>query len=396
MASRDVVRVLVVDDDPAYQHLCKRYLSKHDKINYEVVAVSSAAEAYEECRRSSFDCILIDYVLPDLMGTQVIQNLGVESSMELPPTIVMTAGNGQLAATEAVRVGATDFLSKGVVSAESLSRAINNAVEKGRLKRFVTERGQQLQAANKQLQTKNDEIQRFYQSVSHEVKTPLAAAREFVAIVLDGVAGPVTAEQKEILHHALESCDQITSHFNDLVEMTRLDAAKIKMKRSVGSIESVVTRCLASMSSAVKAKELELISEIETPLPLLYIDSNRVIQVLSNLIGNAIKYTDPGGRITVEISHRSKERVVQIAVRDTGCGIPEKDLPQVFERLYQVGDTGDDLMGAGLGLGLTIAKEIVALHDGKIWAESEHGEGSTFAFTLPVARSNIDEPEIYE
>lgn len=395
-SGNEVVRVLVVDDDPAYRHLCKRYLSRNDETTYEVVTVANAADAYEQCEKSDFDCILIDYVLPDLMGTQVIRNLGLRMPKEIPPTIIMTAGSGEIAATDAVRAGATDFLSKGVVSAESLARAINNAVEKGRLKQSVNKHGRDLQDANKQLQAKNDEIQRFYQSVSHEVKTPLAAAREFVAIVLDGVAGPVTDEQKEILQYALESCDQITSHFNDLVEMTRLDAAKITMKKTLGSLDSVVTRCLASMASAVKAKELNLITEIETPLPMLHIDSNRVIQVLSNLLGNAIKYTDPGGQITLDISHRTSKRAVQISVTDTGCGIPEKDLPQVFGRLYQVGNTGDELMGAGLGLGLTIAKEIVALHDGEIWAESELGTGSSFVFSLPVAQSIFSEPEIHQ
>ncbi|HNP63402.1 MAG TPA: hybrid sensor histidine kinase/response regulator [Woeseiaceae bacterium] len=392
----DVVRVLVVDDDPAYQHLCKRYLSRHAKTTYEVVAVANGAAAHEQCKASEFDCILIDYVLPDLMGTQFIDGLELDESKEIPPTIVMTAGSGEIAATEAVRAGATDFLSKSVVSAESLARAIDNAVEKGRLKQAVNKHGRELQVANRKLQSKNDEIQRFYQSVSHEVKTPLAAAREFVALVYDGVAGPVTEEQKEILNHALESCDQISSHFNDLVEMTRLDAAKITMKKKLGSLENVVTRCVASMSSAVQAKDLKLITEIETPLPMLHIDSNRVIQVLSNLLGNAVKYTDPGGQITVDISHRAAEHVVQISVEDSGCGIPEKDLPQIFERLYQVENTGDEFMGAGLGLGLTIAREIVVLHGGEIWATSKQGDGSTFAFTLPVAESIFDVSECYE
>ena len=388
------VRVLVVDDDPAYQHLCKRYLAKNPNTKYDVVVAANATEAYEKCRDTEFDCVLVDYVLPDEMGTRLVETLGAAERDYVPPMIIMTAGSGEVAATEAVRAGATDFFSKRVVSAESLARAINNAVEKGRLRRSVEERGRDLQALNRQLQAKNDEIQRFYQSVSHEVKTPLAAAREFVALVFDGIAGPVNDEQKEILHHALDSCDQISSHFNDLIEMTRLDAAKVTMDKSLGDLESVVTRCLAAIASALKAKQLHLQTDIETSLPLLYLDANRVIQVLSNLLGNAIKYTDAGGQITLTISHRRRERAVRISVADTGRGIPEKDLPYVFERLYQVDNTGDEFMGAGLGLGLTIAKEIVTLHGGRIWVESNQGNGSVFSFDLPVAQSILSDSEI--
>ena len=392
-ASAAVVRILLIDDDPAYLHLCQRYLSRQTSQKYEVVAVSTAAAAFETFSEQEFDCLLIDYALPDLSGTQVIRTLQETLTDSPPPTIILTAGGGEAAAAEAVRAGASDFLSKRLVSSASLVRAINNAVEKGRLKTSIEARSSELQSANEQLKQKNEEIQRFYQSVSHEVKTPLAAAREFIAITLDGVAGPVTEKQKETLSHALDSCDQITAHFNDLIEMTRLDAAKIPLKKQVGSLESVVTRSLAAISSAVEAKSIYLRRQIASPLPLVLIDGNRVIQVLSNLLANAIKYTEPNGTITLSVTHAVDDGCVEIAVADTGCGITEDDLPHVFDRLYQVEHGGDELMGAGLGLGLSIAKEIVELHGGRIWAESTFRKGSRFVFQLPVARSIYDESE---
>ena len=389
----DAIRVLLIDDDPAYRHLCERYLSKNADSRFELVSVPNASAGIAECQEESFDCLLIDYTLPDVSGTQVFRTLSSILSELTPPAIILTADGGEDAAAEAVRAGAADYMPKRTVSAQSLSRAICNAVEKSRLKSSAETRRRDLQRANEELQSKNDEIQRFYHGVSHEVKTPLAAAREFIAIVLDGIAGPVTQQQTEMLTHALDSCDQITSHFNDLVEMTRLEAEKITMKKKVGSLEGVVTRCLASMAAAVEAKNISLEKHIESPLPLVLIDGNRVIQVLSNLLGNAVKYTDPNGKITLSISHSTADGYIHIAVADTGCGIGDDALPHVFERLFQVENGGDELMGAGLGLGLSIAKEIVALHDGDIWAESVLGEGSTFAFRLPVARSIFDDSE---
>lgn len=387
------IRVLLIDDDPAYRHLCQRYLSRAPLNDFVLTTVADPSSAIAICREQTFDCLLIDYSLPNLTGTQVFKTLDQTISDFTPPAIILTADGGEEAAASAIRAGAADFMPKRTISSESLSRSIRNAVEKWQLKKAADTRARDLRCANQKLQSKNDQIQRFYHGVSHEVKTPLTAAREFIAIVLDGLAGPVTEQQEEVLTHALESCDQITSHFDDLIEMTRLDANKIVMNKAVGSLEKVVARSLASITGAVEAKSIYFRKKIDSPLPLVYIDGNRVIQVLSNLLGNAVKFTEPNGTITLSISHDTADGFVEIAVSDTGCGIAPKDRPQVFDRLFQVDDSGDVLSGAGLGLGLSIAKEIVQLHGGSIWVDSVFGSGSTFTFRLPVARSIFEKME---
>jgi signal transduction histidine kinase len=391
--SAEPVRILLIDDDPSFRHLCRRFLARNKTVNFELVVAHDASSGLLACESQQFDCLLIDYTLPDLSGTQAFRSIGSILTEFVPPAIILTADGGEAAAAEAVRAGAADFLSKRAVSGPSLSRAITNAITKSQLKKSMESRSRELEAANEQLQSKNAEIQRFYHTISHEVKTPLAATREFIAIVLDGIAGPTTDQQQEMLTHAIDSCDQITSHFNDLVEMTRLDANKIEMKKQLGSLENVVTRCLASIASVIEAKNITLINEIESPLPLVFIDGNRVIQVLSNLLGNAVKYTNASGTIKLSIAHDTASAHISVSVSDTGCGISDKDLPHVFKRLYQVENGGDELMGAGLGLGLSIAKEIVALHGGDIWVESKLGEGSTFGFRLPVANSIFENSE---
>lgn len=386
----EVIRVLLIDDDPAYRHLCQRYLSKPDGPAIELECAANASEGILQCQTQHFDCLLIDYTLPETSGTQMYMTLAGMLNQFAPPAIILTADGGQAAATEAVRAGASDFIPKHSVSAKLLSTAILKVVETNKLKRSVEKRSVALQSVNEKLRAKNDQIQRFYQGVSHEVKTPLAAAREFIAIVVDGIAGEVNEQQAEVLTHALDSCDQIAAHFNDLIEMTRLDSEKVTMNRKVGSLNGAVLRSVASVTSAVEAKCITLRQEIESPLPLVLIDTNRIIQVLANLLGNAVKYTQPGGEITLTVKSDIDSSSLRISVTDTGCGIAEENLPQVFERLFQVENGGDEMMGAGLGLGLSIAKEIVSLHDGKIWAESTLGEGSTFAFELPIAKSIFD------
>lgn len=380
------LRILLLDDDPAYSHLCQRYLSRDGLRDYDVVAAASAAEGIEACLSQSFDCLLVDYCLPDITGAEILKTLRDKMGSGMPPAIVMSAMGGQAAASEAVRAGAIDFLQKGVVSSECLARSISNAVEKGELKRSIDERTTELLDANIQLQSRNEEIQRFYQSISHEVKTPLAAAREFIAIVLDGITGEVNEEQKEMLVYARESCDQLAEHFNDLVDMTQLEAGKASLNKQWVSLDGLIKRCLASMKAAFEFKEIEFIGAIPDDLPLALVDGNRFVQVISNLVGNAIKYTPRGGEVRLSVELDEASQVATISVADSGCGIKKSDLVRIFDRLYQVKPREESEIeaGLGLGLGLSIAKELVELHHGEIWAESEERQGSTFVVRLPI------------
>lgn len=384
----EVMSVLIIEDDPSYRRLCQKYLSKDTQQRYEVVEVGSAADGIAECSRRKYDCLLVDYSLPDLTGVEVVRELTQSLGEAAPPCIILTADGGTVAAAEALRVGAADFLPKRYLSTNPLSRSISNAVEKGRLKQSIAERTKALEVANDALKSRNDEIQRFYQNISHEVKTPLAAAREFIAIVLDGIVGPVTDDQQEMLNYAVESCDQITGHFNDLIDMTRLESKKFVLKQQIASLNAVAIRCLAATKSACQEKNISLYSEYDDSLPLMRLDRNRVIQVISNLLGNAIKFTPENGMVTLSIHYYADESSVDIVVNDTGCGIAEEHLPNIFDRLYQVENAHDEFTGAGLGLGLSIAKEIVALHDGKMCVESVVGEGTTFTVRLPVESCN--------
>jgi len=384
------VRVLVIDDDPLCMSLCKRYLSRPGRYEFDVSSAPSGEEAIRRLATEDFDCLLVDYYLPDLTGTQVLQRIQTDAKDDAPPAIILTANGGEKAAISAVRSGATDFLPKRALSVGSLTRAITNAVDNSRLQQSIAARSRELKVANEKLQFRNEEISNFYQSVSHEVKTPLAAVREFIAIVRDGIVGPVTGEQMEILDHALDGCDQITSHFNELVEMTRLAARKISINRTETELSSVIIQCRAGVANAISAKTLTLETSIDDSVPSVFVDRNRINQVVSNLLGNAIKYTNPGGRISVAVTYDERADVARIVVADTGCGIAAEHLDRIYERLYQVDGIGDESMGAGLGLGLSITKEIVALHGGAINVESTLGEGSTFTVLIPREDTGLE------
>ncbi len=250
-----------------------------------------------------------------------------------------------------------------------------------------------LQQTHQDLLRRNEEIQRFYHTLSHELKTPLTSAREFVSLVNDGLAGQVNPTQKEYLGIALDSCDQMRVCLNDLLDATRLDTGKLRIDVAPVSLGSLVQRLATTFSPAAAENKVRLVCEVEPDLPEVPCDANRITQVVGNLITNAIKFSPAKSTIQLHVATAPAEPdFVQVSVRDHGRGIEADRRDQIFDRLYQVQD-GDAAAGKGIGLGLYICREIVQLHGGRIWVESESGRGSTFRFVLPkqtmVQRWNV-------
>lgn len=382
-ACDDTIRLLIVDDDGAFRRLCREYLRHQPDVRYEITEASTGIEASTSFDPSSFDCVLVDYRLPDTSGTGLMRALQSEERASVP-MIMLTAVGSEDIAMEAVHSGAADYMPKHRVSEKSLHRAISYVVEKDRLRRSVRERTEKLQRANEELRRKNDQIRRFYHTVSHEIKTPLTAAREFIALIAEGVMGEVSDRQRETLEHAIQSCDQIAAHFNDLIESTRLETGKLRIDRAPRDLGTLIRQSVMSIKAMLDEKELVLEQDIPAELPQVDVDGSRIVQVLSNLLGNAVKYTDSGGLVEIRAHYDSADHRVWVSVRDTGCGIPAEHLPRIFERLYQVDERSHASTHAGLGLGLSIAQEIVGLHGSELSVDSEVGSGTTFRFSLPA------------
>lgn len=234
---------------------------------------------------------------------------------------------------------------------------------------------------NRDLLSKNQEIQNFYHTLSHELKTPLTSAREFVAIILDGLAGDTNPTQREYLHIVLESCNQLRVCINDLLDATRLETGKLSIELKPAALDELLERAVTTLQSRAAGKDLALHCDCAPGLPEILIDEHRITQVITNLLNNAVKFTRTGGSITVSAGVVGD--VVEVSVRDTGSGIPADQIEHIFDRLYQV-KNGDATTEQGVGLGLYICRELVRLHGGDIRVASAPGRGSTFTFTLPL------------
>ncbi len=224
----------------------------------------------------------------------------------------------------------------------------------------------------------------FISTVSHELRTPLVAMRHALSILVDQVAGPVPDEQKRFLEIVQRNLDRLNILINDLLDLSKLEAKKMQLRLETGPIDPVIHNTCESLEIWAKSKGITIQKRVPEGLPQVVFDPSRISQVLTNLIGNAIKFTPKQGRVIVEAKRRADEEVIEVTVQDTGIGIAKEDLPKLFNKFQQVGERMASDIG-GTGLGLAIAKEIIDLHRGRIWAESEAKQGARFIFTVPTA-----------
>jgi PAS domain S-box-containing protein len=220
--------------------------------------------------------------------------------------------------------------------------------------------------------------------VSHELRTPLAAIYLFTTNVLDGLLGDLAPDQHEHLTFALNNINQLKSMVGDLLEITRVETHKLTVESQHLSPAKVIAEVLGTCRANAAGKNISLRSEVAPGLPSLWADPARVRQILTNLIDNGIKFTPENGSVTVECRPFAQDNdFLCLSVSDTGCGISPENCDIVFDRLAQVKSTIRSSR-SGLGLGLFISRELVTRHGGRIWLESQPGQGSTFFFTLPV------------
>ena len=221
----------------------------------------------------------------------------------------------------------------------------------------------------------------FVSNVSHELRTPLTAIKGSVDNMLDGLTGDLNEKQNRYLVRVKSNADRLARLINDLLDLSRIEAG-IKLKRTNLSLPTVAREVVESLGSVAAEKLISF--EIECPDVNLtaWADPDRIVEVLTNLIGNAIKFTPTNGKVTLCLK-RSGNEWVKISVADTGPGIPSDEANRIFDKFYQVTQP-EKQKAMGTGLGLSITKALVEMHGGKIWLESEVGKGSIFSFILPA------------
>jgi NtrC-family two-component system sensor histidine kinase KinB len=223
-------------------------------------------------------------------------------------------------------------------------------------------------------------------TVAHEFRTPLTSLRMAVHLCTEQVAGPLTEKQAELLYAAREDCDRLQGMVDDFLDLSRIESGRVELYPVPTEVANLITAAIEEHKGDADGKDIKLTPELGLPQTSVLADRVRIGHVFSNLIGNALRYTANGGSITVGAVAANGS--VRFTVTDTGSGIPKEYQERIFEKFFQVPNSGPK----GTGLGLYIAKEIVRAHGGEIGVESEPGKGSMFWFTLPAASTSAQRP----
>lgn len=302
------------------------------------------------------------------------------------------------------KVGQGDLDAKILISSRDelgeFSRRFNEMTEKLKvstaslesLNREVAERKKAEAVAAESIRMR----ERFVSTASHELRTPLSAIKEGIGIVLDGSAGMLNDDQREFLDLAERNVERLARLINDLLDFAKLKTGKMTLRMENGDLGSVAEEVAKANISLASSKGLYVKADVQEGLPALRFDRDKITQIITNLVNNAIKFTQSGG---VTISVRSSGNDLLVSVDDTGKGIHSEDIPKLFVEFKQLENDATRKAG-GTGLGLAICKKLVERHGGKIWAEAEYGKGSSFKFTLPVKEKDtvlvVDDEEAFQ
>ena len=230
-----------------------------------------------------------------------------------------------------------------------------------------------------------DEMKKdFISHVSHTLRTPLTAMKEASSMLLEGTYADIPAKQHELLAITQKECERLINSVNRILDLSRMEAKMMDYRLKHVPLFPVIQQTVLKLAPIARRKKIDLELKPSPNLPPVKMDEERIAQLMENLIDNALKFTAPGGKVVIEADLKNTgTRLIKVRVSDSGCGIPEENLEQIFDRFKRI-DHGRETT-RGTGLGLSISKYIITDHGGKIWAQSKSEQGSTFIFTLPVA-----------
>ena len=376
------IQVLFIDDEESIIDGVQRLFMREP---YGIFATTSPEKAREALAKEKIKVVVSDYRMPEISGVKFLRE--VKEKYPDRVKILFTGYTDFSAAEEAINVGEVyRFISKPWKTAELLS-TIRQCIEHYDLVAHAKAHEEELEVTNKKLKAMYEIQKEFTSTVSHELRTPLASIKMGIDLVIKKMLGEINKEQEDALSHVKLNVDRLKRLIDDILDLTKMESGKLQMNLIMNDIHHIIQEVAESQKDVAQSRGLYLKMELDDKIPKIVFDSDRIVQVLNNLVSNAIKFTKQGG-IAIKTQDKSQENHIIVSIKDTGKGIAEADIQKLFQKFQQIESAHDNEEG-GTGLGLAICKEIISRHGGKIWAESKPGEGTTFNFILPLQERRI-------
>ena len=369
--------LLVVDDDAENRDVLSRRLTRQ---GHEVRTASSGLNALQLLAETPFDLVLLDIMMPDMDGYEVLGRIKSDRRMQHVPVIMISAIDEVQSVVRCIEAGAEDYLAKPF-DPTLLKARIGASLEKKRGRDRETVLYEQLQQNYKRLLEVEKLRDDMRNMIVHDLRTPLTSV--IVGMEMVEGQGPLTPMQREVMNIATSGGRTLLAMINDLLDIEKMESGAIELHYEPLSAAQLVAAAVEQVASLAALERTAIVTSIDPELPLFDGDANKLSRTLVNLIANAIKFTQAG---TVTITAAREGELVRFAVRDTGAGIPAEAFERIFEKFRQL----DAHPRVGTGLGLAFCKLAVEAHGGRIQVESTPGAGSTFSFAIPLAAPRLD------
>ena len=393
------MKILIIEDNPADAHMLARLLGKlslwiietHICLEEDHLEQCSCLASYQP------SLVFVDYLLGATTGMDIIQ----KNVRQYPETafIVLTGQGDEGIASQAMRAGALDYLVKDELSLSVLERTLRYVTERKKqahelrlyrenLERLVEERTKELSAAKELAERANQTKSEFLANISHELRTPMHAILSFSNMGMKKNTGD--ARLDHYFARIAANGERLMKLLDNLLDLSRLEAGQMAFQLKETQMESILIASVMTLRSPLQKKKIRLETMVTPDMPPMMVDRVCLRQLVTHLLGNAIRFSPEGGLINVELTMAMANTVARFTVRDQGLGIPENELNQVFDRFTQSSRTRSS--AGGTGLGLAICRKIVTAHDGRITAANHAEGGAIFTVDLPIQKVTVHSP----